>query len=107
MKKRNFWSSCPKKYEFFPTKPCSFGRLGVDQTKGSGCKWFINSEPDHYCFWKWLRRKSNKQGGFEPLLQHQVADLLNCSSTKAHIIYKEAVEKIKHFEEFDDLKELF
>lgn len=71
-----------------------------------GCHWYVNSEEDNYCFWKWVRRVSNEDGFMDPLLQSQMTHLLGISSSKIHASYKEAIEKIKEFDEFEDLKDI-
>lgn len=112
MASRNFWNSCPRKLEYFIEVPCPLGRLGAHNTKNSSeitnrCNWFINSEEDFYCFWKWIRKVSDKDGNFKPLLQHEITTLLNCSSTKANINFKNALQNLKNTEEFEKLKEYF
>lgn len=92
----------------FPESSCPFGKLAVEsKSPEEGCAWYINSEVDHYCFWKWVRRVSDSEGFMEPMLQHEISELLGYSSTKIHAIFKEAVDKLKTFEEFEDLKEAF
>jgi len=106
LKKRNFWNSCPKKLDYFPEASCPLGKAGAE-TKGDhkkGCAWYINSFEDHYCFWTWLRRVSNDEGSFEPLLQHQMSKLMGVSGTKIHFILKEAMENLQKSKEFEDLK---
>lgn len=100
--KSTFWSTCPRKLDYFPEASCFLGKAS-SQNKTEDCAWHINSEQDHYCFWTWTRRVSNKDGFFEPLLQHEMSDLLGISSTKIHAIFKETVEKIKHSEDLAPL----
>lgn len=106
MKTNKFWNTCPKQLEYFPNKVCSLGKKSLTEVNPS-CAWYINSEEDFFCFWKWLRRISNKEGGFHPLHQHQVAALLKWSTTKTHQTFKEALDKIKDCQELQDLEELY
>lgn len=108
--KRNFWNACPRQLEFFPETSCPLGKVGTE-SKGDShnvpCVWYVNSQPDHYCFWKWLRRTSNADGSFPPLLQHQISSLLKMSSTKINESYKSALSELKEHEEYQQLKELY
>lgn len=106
--KNNFWSTCPLKSGYFPSAPCALGKYSAE-TKDveKGCPWYINSSEDNYCFWKWVRRVSNEDGFMEPLLQHEITTLLNYSGTKVHSAYREALEKLRQFPEFEDLEEVF
>ncbi len=72
-----------------------------------GCPWFVNSAEDQFCFWTWARRVSDKDGFMEPLLQHEMATLLNSSGAKLHAAYKEALDKMKELPEYDDLRDIF
>jgi DNA-directed RNA polymerase specialized sigma24 family protein len=42
-----------------------------------------------------------------PLLQHEICQLLACSSSKVHLSYKEALEKMKEYPEYEDLIDIF
>ena len=108
MKKNSFWNTCPKTLEYFPEKICDIGKLGAESKKEpkSGCPWFINSEEDNFCFWTWVRRNSNKEGSFEPLLQHQMSTLMGVSGTKIHFVLKEALSNLKDSKNFKILEEL-
>jgi len=106
--KNTFWNSCPRKLGYFPDSVCPLGKISAETRDAEkGCPWFVNSEQDHYCFWTFIRRVSDKDGFMEPLLQHEMATLLNSSGAKLHASYKEAVEKMKALPEFEDLKNLF
>lgn len=108
LSKRNFWNSCPLRAGFFPDKACSLGKAVVDTKDHSkGCEWYINSERDNYCFWTWVRRVSDAEGFMEPLLQHEMSELLGTSSTKIHSMYKETLQKIRQFPEYQDLQDIF
>lgn len=105
----SFWKSCPRKLQFFPDSGCPLGRISAAETKDTenGCPWSVNSEQDNFCFWTWVRRLSDKDGFMEPLLQHEMATLLNSSGAKLHVSYKEALENMKTLPEYEDLKSLF
>lgn len=108
MQTNNFWNTCPLGAGFFPDKPCTLGKAAVDAKDHSkGCAWYINSERDNNCFWTWVRRVSDADGFMEPLLQHEMSALLACSSTKIHATYKEALQKLKEFPEYEDLQDIF
>lgn len=105
---RSFWNSCPQKLGYFPETACPLGKYSAE-TKDTekGCPWYVNSEQDNYCFWKWVRRVSNEEGFMEPLLQHEISELLCMSTTKIHASFKEALEIIQEYEEFEDLRDYF
>jgi hypothetical protein len=109
---RNFWKDCPRQLEFYPETACPLGKQAVEikgdlAKKEEFCTWYINSEEDHYCFWVWLKRVSNKDGFFEPLLVQQMAKLLKCSSNKFQIVFKNAFASLEDLEEFQELKSYY
>jgi hypothetical protein len=107
-KKSSFWTSCPRKLGYYPDAACPLGKEASESRQADkGCAWSINSAVDNYCFWTWLRRRSDEDGFMEPVLQHEMADLLGSSGTKLHASYKEALAKMKELPEFADLLELF
>ena len=70
------------------------------------CPWWIDSEKDNYCFWRYLQNNSLPDGKMDSQLQNEIADKFACSSTKIHFILKEAVEKLKDSEYLDVLSDL-
>lgn len=107
--KTSFWSTCPIRKGYFPDTPCLLGKESNPEKEHSlsNCAWGINSEEDNYCFWKWIRRNSTEDGFMDPLLQHEMSDLLGISGAKIYSIFREALEKIKDFPEYEDLEDLF
>lgn len=104
----SFWNQCPRHLDFLPETACPLGKISADTGEpDKGCPWFINSAQDNYCFWKWMRRVSDKEGFMEPLMQHEISEFLCHSSTKIHAIYKEAIIKIQEHPEYEELKLLF
>lgn len=85
----NFWNCCPLKLHKTPSKPCGWG-----QGKDAPCDWAINSKVDNYCFWKYVKRVSKPDGSMPEISRDDIAKLLNCSSTKLSILYKEAMEEL-------------
>src|SRR2546430_2649094 len=75
---RNFWNTCPRKLDLLPTKTCHLGKP-KKLKKGKvveepECPWWINSEKDHYCFWRYVESASMKDGSMDALLQNEIAD---------------------------------
>lgn len=100
MKNRSFWNTCSRNCEYFPEDICPQGKLGVDSKEAlNSCQWFINNPESNYCFWKWIRSKSDNEGSMDALSLHEIASLLCIPSSKIQIIFKEVMEKIKDFEE--------
>lgn len=109
IKIRNFWNSCPKKLDALPCESCDLGKKSVTFKPESSppCEWWVNSEKHHYCFWRYLNAVSLTDGKSDPLLQNEIAELLNCSSTKIHFILKAAVEKLKVSQFLDILQDYY
>ena len=106
--KRCFWNTCPLRAGFFPDKPCALGKASVeDKNSKSSCEWHINSPEDNFCFWAWVRRNSDAEGIMAPLPQHAIRTLLNLSPSKINLIYKEALEKMQKFPEYEELRDVF
>jgi hypothetical protein len=104
--KANFWLCCPRQLQYLPETACHLGKISAE-TRREECAWYVNSEQDHYCFWRWIRRVSDKDGFMEPLLQSEISALLGLSNSKINQHFNEALEKIKDLPEFEDLQELF
>lgn len=96
---RNFFNSCPQKFEYLPEAPCPHGQAQRDDngkiTKEPSCDWYIESERDNYCFWSFIRRRSDPDGNMLPMLQSEIAAMFGCSPTKIHFIIKDALQKLK------------
>lgn len=97
IKLRNFWNTCPLQLEQFPESACNFGKQSAKARSDTKvpCEWAVNSKEHHYCFWKWLRENSNNDGTMRPMMQSEISELMDCSSTKIHFIIKDAIRKLK------------
>jgi hypothetical protein len=110
---RNYWNTSGKNREFFPTEPLpnsipifnKQGRIIEEPTN----EWWINSATHHYCFWSYLKEKSQPDGAMEPLLQSEIAKLMGCSVAKLHSMLHDAMaaltseENLKVLESFEEL----
>lgn len=106
-KNNSFWTSCPRKLEYYPQVTCPLGKNNLSENPSiPKCHWFVNSEPDHYCFWTWLRRNSNHYGAFSPMMQHEISELLLIPSAKVQLELKNALENLKNTNEFKKLREI-
>ncbi len=107
---RNYWNTSGVGREFFPTEPRSNsiptfnkqGRVIAEPTD----EWWINSEKHHFCFWTFVKERSQPDGTMEPLLQSEIADLFGCSSTKVHFMLKEAMDHLTSEENVNILQNL-
>ncbi len=70
---------------------CGFGKPKTE----SECQWWINSKKHNFCFWKYVKDRSNIYGEMPELAQLDIAKLLGWSNTKAHFIIKEAMENLE------------
>ena len=107
--KNNFWKSCPRKLEYFPDKPCHLGIPDKDSksSKEPECPWWINSETHNYCFWSFVRNKSDIDGSMKELVQSDLAKLFKWSSAKTHQYLQEAIQELKEsFENHDLMSDL-
>jgi hypothetical protein len=112
---RTYWNTSGKNREFYPTEPLpdsipTFNKHGrvIQEPKND---WWINSKDHHFCFWTYLKDKSQPDGTMEPLLQSEIAKLMGCSITKLHFMLKEAMshlmsdENMQILQDLDDLTE--
>jgi len=97
VKSRNFWNTCPLKLDALPEEECELGQQSARARSDAKvpCEWSINSKEHNYCFWKWLRANSHKDGTMRPMMQSEIADQMGCSSTKVHFILKDGIKKLK------------
>lgn len=108
---RNYWNTSGKNLEYFPTEPRANstptlnkqGRV-IQEPKDD---WWINSKKHQYCFWTYLRDKSQPDGTMEPLLQSEISELFGCSSTKIHFMLREAMGRLTIPENMEILQNLF
>lgn len=107
-KPRNYWNTSGLKKEFFPSEPRpesiptlnKHGRV-IQEPQD---EWWINSKEHNYCFWSYIRDKSQPDGTMEPLLQSEMSKLFGCSSTKVHFMLKEAMDKLLTAENIEVLQ---
>lgn len=94
----NFWKCCPRKLDYFPTEECSEAIPDLDKSnkviEEPKCPWWINSKKHNYCFWTYVKDKSNELGEMPELVQSDLAKLFGWSNTKAHFTLKEALESL-------------
>ena len=81
----NFWKTCKRELEYYPTLPCT-------ETK---CGWHINSKDYNNCFWTYIRENSRPDGTMKPLQPQEIAKLLGVSTSKINEEIELAEEKMK------------
>ena len=101
----NFWNCCPLKNKLLPKEDCLEGKPTLEDGKivsEPPCAWWINTQKDHYCFWKFVKRVSKADGSMPEMSQAELSKLLGWSNTKTHFVLKEAlVELAVLLEDFD------
>ena len=88
----NFWRCCPLSKEYLPEAACPQGQPGGAQEPS--CPWFINSEAHNYCFWRYVKDKSDPDGTMKELVQSELAALFGWSNTKTHFMLKQAMAEL-------------
>lgn len=56
--------------------------------------WWINSSDHHFCFWRYVKDKSDVNGVMRELVQSELAELFSWSNTKTHFMLKQAIEEL-------------
>lgn len=97
--KSNFWKCCPLAKDYLPESACPAGEPTVNEKNGKiqdepSCVWWINSKDHNYCFWRYIKDKSDENGMMKELVQSELADLFGWSNTKTHFMLKQAVEEL-------------
>lgn len=93
----NFWRCCPLAKEYLPEAACPEGQPDLTQGKiheEPKCPWWINSAEHQYCFWRYLRDKSDSDGVMKELVQSELAALFGWSNTKTHFMLKQAMTEL-------------
>ena len=93
----HFWKCCPLNKEYLPESSCSHGKPARDQGKGTeepACPWWLNSAEHNFCFWKFVRDKSDQDGVMKELVQSELAELFGWSNTKTHFMLKQAIAEL-------------
>ena len=90
----NFWRCCPIQKEYLPETTCPEGSPVIIKGKIQGeprCSWWINSAHHNYCFWRFVKDKSDADGMMKELVQTELAELFGWSNTKTHFMLKQAM----------------
>lgn len=93
----NFWRCCPLMKEYLPESPCSEGKPVSSNGKVQdepGCPWWINSADHNFCFWRFVKDKSDEDGVMKELVQSELAALFGWSNTKTHFMLKQAMTEL-------------
>lgn len=77
---------------------------GMRKCHASGCEsreradpskdCWINSAAHDFCFWQYVREKSDTDGTMKELVQSELAALFGWSNTKVHFMLKEAMQDL-------------
>lgn len=93
----NFWRCCPLAKEYLPEAACPEGQPETSQGKiqeEPRCQWWINSTEHNFCFWRYVREKSDSDGVMKELVQSELAALFGWSNTKTHFMLKQAMTEL-------------
>lgn len=94
----NFWKCCPLNREYLPESPCPEGtppaNKGGKTQDEPRCAWWINDKDSNYCFWRFIRSRSDENGVMRELVQSELAELFGFSNTKTHFVLKQAIEEL-------------
>ncbi|RME85150.1 MAG: hypothetical protein D6785_04775 [Planctomycetota bacterium] len=93
LKHRNYWKVCPLQPSKFPEDPC----------QQTSCEWRISSKRHNFCFWKFIRDKSNQDGEFTPLNLSEISNLLNLPIEKCQELQQEIFSYLKNSNDFREL----
>lgn len=93
----NFWRCCPISKEYLPETACPEGQPSEVNGKVQDeprCAWWINSADHNYCFWRYIRDKSDADGVMKELVQSELAALFGWSNTKTHFMLKQSMAEL-------------
>lgn len=93
----NFWRCCPISKEYLPETTCPEGSPNIVKGKIADeprCQWWLNSADHNYCFWRYLKDKSDADGMMRELVQSELAELFGWSNTKTHFMLKQAMVEL-------------
>lgn len=88
----SFWRCCVLKREYLPEVSCPEGQS--TRNEEPKCPWWINSPEHHFCFWRYIKDKSDPDGIMKELVQSELATLFNWSTTKTHFMLKQAMTEL-------------
>lgn len=92
----NFWRCCPLAREYLPEGPCPEGQPSSNKSQEEPkCAWWINSAEHNFCFWKYVKDKSDSDGVMKALVQSELAALFGWSNTKTHFMLKTAMVELE------------
>lgn len=94
-----------------PSEPCDLGTPVKSKDskilKCPECPWWVNSIDHNYCFWAYIKDKSEPDGSMKELVQSDLSKLFGWSSIKTHENLKEALaELVEAFKNHDLMDEL-
>jgi hypothetical protein len=69
---------------------CAKNKVSCGQNE-TECIWWINSADHNFCFWRYLKDKSDSEGMMKELVQSELAALFGWSNTKTHFMLKQAI----------------
>lgn len=93
----NFWRCCPLSKEYLPETTCPEGSPTIQKGKVQAeprCAWWVNSSDHNYCFWRYVKDKSDSDGMMKELVQSELAALFGWSNTKTHFMLKQAMVEL-------------
>lgn len=109
----NFWKCCPLSKEYLPETVCPEGSPKISKDKvieEPRCAWWLNSADHNYCFWRYVKDKSDTDGMMKELVQSELAFLFGWSNTKTHFMLKQAIteltEALKVYNAIDLLQDI-
>lgn len=109
----NFWRCCPLNKEYLPETTCPEGSPVISKGKVQEeprCQWWVNSPEHNFCFWRYVKDKSDADGMMKELVQSELAALFGWSNTKTHFMLKQAMveltEALKTYGAIDLLQDL-
>lgn len=93
----NFWRCCPLSNEYLPETTCPEGSPNIVKGKiveEPRCAWWLNSANHNFCFWRYIKDKSDSDGMMRELVQSELAALFGWSNTKTHFMLKQAMTEL-------------
>lgn len=90
----NYWRCCPLANDYLPETTCPEGAPKLVKGKVQEeppCAWWLNSPNHNFCFWRYLKDKSDPNGVMKELSQSELASLFGWSDTKTHFMLKQAI----------------
>lgn len=105
MPKNNFCQRCPRGLKSPPSELCPLGlehvaaaQDGVRRRRDvedAGCPWGVASAEHGYCFWSWLRARSDGEGRMDPVPDKEICMLLGITQSALERTLASALAKAK------------